>query len=118
MNKTRNVMIMLLSIMAIAGCTPADRTSVRQLFGEPAPAQPAPSRVPLVYRGPIYCYDTIANPNCFAEPFPRMDERFVGAYISNSDYPDHDGRGTADRGPAGGGVSDNPGASPDGGARF
>jgi len=103
--------------LLLGACTPSDRASVRQLFGEPKPAEPAPSRMPLVYRGPIYCYDTIANPNCFAEPFPRMDERFVGAYISTSDYPDRDGPVGANK-DASQGPTNSPGPTADGGARF
>jgi hypothetical protein len=43
--------------------------------------------VPLVYRGPIYCYDSIGDPNCFAEPFPRPEERFIGAMVPPGSFP-------------------------------
>ena len=107
--------------VVVSGCTPADRASVGRLFGQSGPVQPGPSRTPLVYRGPIYCYDTIARPDCFAEPFPRMDERFVGAYISTSDYPDRiDGPVDNNKAPGNGPNSpgNNPGPSADGGSRF
>jgi hypothetical protein len=112
--------IMIAGLM-MTGCTPSDRASVGRLFGQAGPISPLPSRMPLVYRGPIYCYDTLANPDCFAEPFPRMDERFVGAYIETSDYPDSQsgsngqGKSVSD-GPNSPG--NTPGPSANGGARF
>lgn len=86
--------VLALGVLVLAGCA-RERNEIKALFvGEPVVA---PTRVPIVYRGPIYCYDTIADPSCYAQPFPRPEERFIGALISNGDFP-----GTDDNGQQGG----------------
>lgn len=86
--------VLALGVMVLAGCA-RERNEIKALFiDEPTVA---PTRVPIVYRGPVYCYDTIGDPNCYAQPFPRPEERFIGALISNGDFP-----GTGDNGSQGG----------------
>lgn len=82
--------VLVSAAILLSGCSAAVLSSFPLGFTDDAVAPP-PSTVPLVYRGPIYCYDTLADPNCFAEPFPKPDERFIGALVENDEFPDIDG---------------------------
>lgn len=85
------------AVSLLAGCAQVRNIeqSFVEIFEPPPPV--APTRVPVVYRGPIYCYDTIGEPDCYAQPFPRPEERFIGALVSPGDFP-----GAGDNGSDGG----------------
>lgn len=34
-----------------------------------------------VYDGPIWCYHTLARPDCYAGPVPGEERRLIGAYV-------------------------------------
>lgn len=90
---SRGVLLGLLLLGGLSGCSSSDFAS---LFGTQEAAV-VPSTQPVVYRGPIYCYDTIGDPNCYAEPFPRPEERFIGAQVDPGFFPGtdpHAGKGS------------------------
>ena len=80
----------LLAIGFMSGCS-RQFAEIEAVFAPPPAVQP--THVPVVYRGPIYCYDTIADPHCYAEPFPRAAERFIGADVTPGDFPGTDDNG-------------------------
>lgn len=59
----------LLCLLLSAGCTSSGLSSYA---GEPTQANSAD--------GPIYCYGTLADPDCYAEPQPGWANRLIGYY--------------------------------------
>jgi hypothetical protein len=80
-----------IAMLFITGCS-RQVADLEALFSPPVAV--APTRIPIVYRGPIYCYDSIGDPHCYAEPFPRAAERFIGAAVTPGDFPGTDDNGS------------------------
>jgi len=47
----------------------------------PEPVPEHAEVVPFVYRGPVYCYRTLGQPDCHVEPQRGQTERLIGAYV-------------------------------------
>jgi len=61
--------LFLLSLCFSAGCTSSGPSSYA---GQPTQANSAD--------GPIYCYGTLADPDCYGEPQPGWEGRLIGSY--------------------------------------
>jgi hypothetical protein len=66
--------LLLLSVFAVglSGCHPPTEAQIVSANWVPPRALPPPP--------PIYCYRTLADSNCYAEPVPGFESRFIESF--------------------------------------
>lgn len=77
---TKRTLGWIVAALVLAGCAPPPKPTLVLVHG-PAEAFGAT---------PAWCYETLADPDCYTQRVPEATDRLIGAYLptEESDEPD------------------------------